>query len=234
MPAAWPLRVVLVVTAGVALAGCGRTPASPVHGRAHGPVATVAEPPGQGVVPAPLTAAGLDLRSGPVDVPLLLRIPSLQLGVPVLGVGITPRNVMDAPVGPSDDPVWGKAFWYRGGAIPGEVGTATVAGHLDDPLGRPAAFAHLEDLRAGAAIVVHDTRSGLDVAFTVTETQTYSDAQTSDPVVLARLYGAGPVAGAGSQPAPDGLSHLVLITCAGNYVHGAFDHHLAVFAQRVA
>ncbi len=223
----------VLFTAGAALAGCGQTPATPLHSRARGPVA-IAAAPTQDAVPAQLTATGLDLRSGPVDVPLVLAIPSLQLSVPVLGVGITPRNVMDAPFGPAGDPVWGKAFWYRGGAIPGEVGTATVAGHVDDTLGRPAAFTRLGDLRPGSTIVVHDTRSGLDVTFTVTETETYSDAQTADPAVLARLYGAGPVAGRGSQPAADGLAHLVLITCAGNYVHGAFDHHLAVFAQRVA
>ena len=172
---------------------------------------------------------GLALR---VAVPLLLRIPSLQVDAPVLGVGITPANVMAAPSGPAGDPVWGKAFWYRGGGIPGDVGTATIAGHVDDVLGRPAAFARLEDLHVGDTVVVHDTRNGLDVTFVVTETETYSTAQTSDPAVLARLYGAGPVAGTGPEPAADGLSHLVLITCAGTWGGHAYDHRLAVFAQR--
>jgi len=223
--ARWRLGFAIVVTAAT-LVGCGQGQASAIR------PASSASSGASWPVPAQLTAGGLDLRSGPVDVPLVLRIPSLQLGVPVLGVGITPANVMDAPLGSADDPVWQKAFWYRGGGIPGEVGTATIAGHVDDALGRPAAFARLKDLRAGDTIIVHDTRTGLDVTFTVTETETYSDAQTSDPAVLARLYGAGPIAGRGSQPAPDGLSHLVLITCTGDYVHGAYDHHLAVFAQR--
>ena len=111
-----------------------------------------------------------------MDVPLVLRIPSLELNVPVLGVGITPANVMDAPAGAAGDPVWQKAFWYRGGGIPGEVGTATLAGHVGDVLGRPAAFTRLNDLRAGDTIVLHDARSDLDVSFAVTETQTYTDA----------------------------------------------------------
>ena len=77
-------------------------------------------------VPGPLIDPGLDLRAGPVDVPLELRIPSLQVNAPVVGVGITAENVMDVPKGPSADPVWQKAFWYRGSGIPGDLGTATL------------------------------------------------------------------------------------------------------------
>lgn len=229
-----PLLLALLVTAGVALAACGSAPSTAVATRTPAPAPATAQPSAQPAVPAQLTASGLDIRSGPVDVPLVLRIPSLQVSVPVLGVGITKTNVMDAPEGPAGDPVWGKAFWYRGSGIPGQVGTATLAGHVDDVLGHPAVFARLKDLRPGGVIIVHDTRSGLDETFTVSETETYSDAQASEPTVLARMYGAGPVAGKGPLPAPDGLSHLVLITCAGDFVHGAYDHHLTVFAQRTA
>jgi sortase (surface protein transpeptidase) len=231
----------LLIAAGVAFAGCGSAqesaiqPSTSTSGGASSSVGSsspTAQPSTQSAVPARLIPSGLDIRSGPIDVPLVLRIPSLELSVPVLGVGITPANVMDAPAGPAADPVWQKAFWYRGSGIPGEVGTATLAGHVDDVLGRPAAFARLKDLRAGDTIVLHDTRSGLDVSFAVTETQNYTNAQAYEPAVLTRLYGAGPVAGKGPQPAADGLAHLVLITCAGTYVHGSFDHRLAVFAQR--
>ncbi len=56
---------------------------------------------------------GLGLRAGPVSVPLELLVPSLAVDVPVLRVGITSNNVMDAPMGPAKDPVWQEAFWYR-------------------------------------------------------------------------------------------------------------------------
>lgn len=191
-----------------------------------------AQSPDDLLVPAPLVDPGLDLRAGPVDLPLELRIPSLRISTPVLGVGITPKNVMDTPRGRANDPVWQKAFWYRGSGIPGDAGTATIAGHVDDVLGRPGVFARLKDLRPGDPILVRDTRTGLDVDFVVTETATYTVRQTSDPAVLAQIYGPGPVAGQGPQPSHDGLSHLTLITCSGNWVTGSgtYDHRLAVYA----
>lgn len=199
----------------------------------HRPLAEpTALSPVQLIVTRPLTDPGLDLRAGPVDVPLELRIPSLRINAPVLGVGITAENVMDAPKGLAADPVWQKAFWYRGGGIPGDSGTATLAGHVDDALGRPAVFARLRELRPGDLIFVHDTRSGLDVRFTVTKTATYSAQQAADPAMLAQIYGSGPVSGKGPQPAADGLAHLTLITCAGGWINGSYDRRLVVYATR--
>ncbi|MEX2031029.1 MAG: class F sortase [Anaerolineales bacterium] len=168
-----------------------------------------------------------------MEVPLELRIPSLQVRAPVLGVGITPENAMDGPKGPIDDPVWHSAFWYRGGGIPGDIGTATIAGHANEPLGRPEIFADLQDLHPGDLIIVRDKRTNIDITFRVDETRVYSIQESSDPAVMARIFGAEAVAGIGLQPASDGLSHLTLITCAGDIVHGAFDHHAVVFSTRI-
>jgi sortase (surface protein transpeptidase) len=165
-------------------------------------------------------------------VPLELRLPSVQASGAVLAVGITAGSAMDAPQGPLGDPVWQDAFWYRGGGIPGDVGTATIAGHVDDVRGRPALFAHLRDLHPGDPVVVHNTRDGGEVRFSVTQVTTYSVQQASQPAILASIYGAGPVAGTGPQPAPDGHSHLTLVTCAGDFVHGSYDHRVVVYAQR--
>jgi hypothetical protein len=161
-------------------------------------------------------------------------MPSLDVQASMMGVGITAQNVMDAPMGPADAPAWQQAFWYRGSAIPGAASTALIAGHVDDPLGRPASFAHIDQLRRGDPLIIHDRRDGLDVRFTVTGSVTYSLAQTADPVVLAQIYGAGPVAGTAPTPSTDGLSHLTLITCAGTFRNGTHDHRLVVFATRVA
>ncbi|MCU1458735.1 MAG: peptidase sortase [Actinomycetia bacterium] len=195
--------------------------------------ATVLTDPGL-PVPAPLTYFGLGLRAAPVPVPLELEIPRIGVKTSVLGVGMTAKDAMDAPEGRAADPVWQQAFWYRGSAIPGAKSTALIAGHIDDPLGRDGVFGHIDQLQPGDQIIVHDTRSGLDVRFAVTEAKTYSLAEAADPAVLTRMYGTGPVAGAWPEPSADGLAHLTLVTCAGTFRNGTHDHRLAVYATRVA
>jgi hypothetical protein len=182
------------------------------------------------LVLGPLFKAGLDIKAGPVEVPLELKIPSLKVNAPVLGVGLTSGNEMDAPKGPIGDAVWHTAFWYRGSGLPGESGTATIAGHVNDPLGRSEIFANLQDLQPGDLIIIHYTKLNIDIAFTVDQVKVYSLKESSDPEVLAKIYGSGPVSGTAPQPSADGLSHLTLITCAGNIVNGQFDHHVVVYA----
>ena len=183
-------------------------------------------------VPGPLFDSNLDLRAEPIDVPLELQIPSLKVIAPMLGVGLTSGNVMDSPKGPIDDPIWHSAFWYRGGGIPGDIGTATIAAHVNDPLGRSEIFANLGDLQPGDLILIHDKNTAIDIRFIVDQVKVYSIQESSDPTVLTQIYGAGPVTGTGPQPSPDGLSHLTLITCAGDIVNGEFDHHTVVYATR--
>ncbi len=133
------------------------------------------------------------MRNGPVDVPLKLLIPSIQVSAPVLGVGITSKNVMDAPKGAANDPVWRSAFWYRGSGIPGDLSTSTMAGHVDDAIGRPAVFARLKELRTGDQIIVQNITNGGEIVFIVGRSETYSMQQSSDPSLLAKIYGSGPV-----------------------------------------
>ena len=237
-------RLWAALTAAIVLAACGNAQASGGQSAGHSSpfTSTSARPSAavpawvqsadQAAIPAPLVDPAVDLRAGPVDVPLELQIPRLRISAPVEGVGLTSKNVMDAPMGSANDPVWQKAFWYRGGGTPGNASTATIAGHVDDVVGRPALFARLKDLRPGDPIVVRDTRTGVDVDFVVTETVTYTLRQTVDPAVLAQIYGPGPASGQGPEPSPDGLSHLTLITCTGLWVNrmGTFDHRLAVYA----
>ena len=176
--------------------------------------------------------SSLDLRDGPVEVPLELQIPVLNVSAPVLGVGITADNVMDAPKGPIGDPVWETAFWYRGSGIPGESGTATIAGHVTGPLGFPQIFAHLEDLNPGDVIIIRAKNTAQEIRFIVNLTQVYSSQELTDPAVLSKIYGPGLLEGIGPQAALDGLSHLTLITCAGSYANGQFDQRTVVFATR--
>jgi len=206
---------------------------APAHpSRIEVPEPRVAHPAARPVsVLAPLFEAGLDLHAPPIALPLQLRIPSLNLAAPIVGVGITSQGAMDAPMGPPSDAVWQQAFWYRGSGIPGNPGTATIAGHVRGGRGA-SAFAHLEDLRPGDLIIVRDARTGLDARFIVSATKVYSLERGTDPAVLERIYGAGPVSGGGPRATSDGLSHLTLITCAGDYVGSSYDQRLAVYAER--
>ena len=132
-------RLRLALAGVVILAACGKAqatggqptglsqPFATTSARPSGAPPASAQSADQLVTPAPLVDPGLDLRAGPVDLPLELRIPSLRITASVLGVGLTSKNVMDTPVGAASDPVWRKAFWYRGGGIPGDASTATIA-----------------------------------------------------------------------------------------------------------
>ena len=217
-------RLTLLLVGTAVLAGCGAT--------ASGPHPTAM--PTALAVPAAFTDGDPDLRAGPGAVPLELQLPSLDVVASVVGVGITPKSVMDAPMGPAGDPVWQQAFWYRGSAVPGALSTALIAGHVGGPGGSSAVFAHLDRLQPGDPIVVRDTRTAVDVRFSVTEAKTYSLDEAAEPAVLTQIYGAGPVAATWPQPSADGLAHLTLITCTGTFRNGTHDHRLAVYATRIA
>ncbi len=237
------LLTILLIATTASVAGCARSerqstapaPATVASSDPPPRAATVRRRPAPDPpVPAALFSSGLDVRAGPVPVPLKLQIPSLNVDASVLGVGVTPGDVMDAPEGPVNDRVWQEAFWYRGSAVPGVVSTALIAGHIDGPRGTDAVFGHIDRLRSGDAIIIHDTRSGLDVRFGVTGSTSFSLDETADKSVLTRIYGVGPVAGTTPQRSADGLAHLTLVTCAGTFRNGTHDHRLVVFATRIA
>lgn len=230
LPASRRCLAVLVVAA-VAVACSPESPSTSVARPAAKPSD---RPPPKALLatPAAFTESGFSLHDGPVDVPLEFRLPTLGIRAPVSGVGATPEHVMDAPMGPAGDPVWQQVFWYRGSAVPGELSTAIIAGHVNGPKGSSAIFARLDELRPGDPVVVRDTRTGLDVRFAVTASKIYSLAEATDPAVLAEIYGTGPVAGKAPEPSADGLAHLSLITCTGTFVNGTHDHRLVVYATR--
>ena len=185
-------------------------------------------PPGLGSRSANLSAA-------PFAVPVVLEIPRIHVLSQVLSVGMTSAHVMAAPEGGATSPYWGDTFWYRGGSVPGAVGTATIAGHIDDRYGRYAVFGLLSTLRRGDLIVMHFTRRHLSERFVVTGLHDYTLAQTTTRPVLNLIYGTGPPAGRPPARSADGLAHLSLITCAGTWDYSLATHNerLVVSAVRV-
>ena len=219
--------------AAVAPASSTTTTTTAPHRKAAKPKARPkADPP----VPKALFAKDLSLRAGPVPVPLQLLIPSINVTSQVLGVGVTPGDVMDAPEGPVERP--GLA---GGVLVPRQRDTrrrqhcADRRPHQRSARDDAASSAPSTACKQGDIIIVRDTRSRLDVRFAVTSSMSFTLDQTTQPDVLKRIYGVGPVAGTTPQRATDGRAHLTLVTCAGSFNTGlgTHDHRLAVFATRV-
>jgi sortase (surface protein transpeptidase) len=186
--------------------------------------------------PAVLTSHSMSLAASPVAVPMTVEIPSIGVSSHVLAVGMTAAHAMYAPEGGPNSPHWGDTFWYRGSSLPGASSTATIAGHIDDAYGRYAVFGRLSSLVPGNRIIIHYTKSGLNVTFKVTATHAYTLAQSTTLPVLDLMYGYGPPHGLGPTPTKDGRAHLSLVTCAGSWDSKLSTHNerLVVSAVRVS
>jgi Sortase domain len=233
-----PAMAAMVAAAVLALGGCGHRPVT----RSVRAVVPAPSPTSQPLTPGPpapappppLVDPALGIEAPPVAVPLRFRVPSLGIDAPVLAVGRTPAGSMDAPEGPASSPLWQDAFWYRGGSDPGRQGTATIAGHVDDVLGRPAAFWNIRRLQPGDVVEVADERDGGVLRYRVTEAAVYSVAAANSPPVLQRLYGSAAYDGdpAERNVAADAVSRISIITCTGTFERGSsfgYDHRFIAF-----
>lgn len=176
----------------------------------------------------PLIPRHLSLRSGPVEVPLRLRIASIGVDAPVVGVGLDSEGVMDAPMGPAESRVWRTAFWFRGGQEPGLPGISTIAGHLSG--GRNPIFQDLENLKVGDTVGVLNSRDGVRSRFVVTRLRVLP-ADESDPTTLAGVFGEEAVDGLPPKSDPAGRAQLILITCAGDLIGDSYSKRLVVYTQ---
>lgn len=156
-----------------------------------------------------------------------LRIAAVGISAPVIGVGVV-HGAMDAPFGPASSPVWHEAFWLDVGAQPGQPGTMTIAGHLDDILGRPGAFWTLHKLQTGAVVEITRRSDGVTVRYRITEVDSYTNSQANSPAVLHRVYGS---AGGGTD---DGVARISLVTCTGRYVNGEYNHRFVAYGELIS
>lgn len=153
-----------------------------------------------------------DVASYERSLPLQLRIPSLSIDVP-----------FETPLGLNDDgsirvpDAFDTVGWYKGGASPGEVGTASILGHVDSKEG-PAVFFTLGQLVSGDYIYI-DRQDGTTATFVVEYLERYKQSEFP----TERVYGMTPHAS------------LRLITCSGIYDKGSFrySHNTVVFARLV-
>lgn len=142
--------------------------------------------------------------------PERIRIPSIGVNAPLMGLGLTPQGSLDVPPAGEKN----LAGWYQAGTTPGERGTAIVAGHVDNANG-PAVFYNLGALKKGSAIEVA-RRDGGTALFTVDAVEVYAARDFPDE----KVYGAA------SRP------ELRVITCGGDYSKATgYQGNVVVFAH---
>ncbi|KOV67919.1 class F sortase [Streptomyces sp. MMG1121] len=142
--------------------------------------------------------------------PTRIRIPAIRVNAPLMGLALTPSGSLDVPPAQNKN----LAGWYEAGTLPGETGTAIVAGHVDNTEG-PAVFYNLGALKRGARIEV-DRRDGSVAVFTVDAVEVYAARDFPD----AKVYGAA------DRP------ELRVITCGGAYSRATgYQGNVVVFAH---
>ncbi|UJV46491.1 class F sortase [Streptomyces sp. AMCC400023] len=144
--------------------------------------------------------------------PVRLLIPEIQVSAPFVPLSVGRNGQLDAP--PADDV--NLVGWHAEGAVPGETGTAIIAGHVDTATS-PAVFAGLGELEKGD--VFHVVRSDRTrISFVVDALETFEKDDFPDERVYADA----------DRP------EVRLITCAGDYDRKVMDYteNLVVFAHR--
>jgi sortase (surface protein transpeptidase) len=124
--------------------------------------------------------------------PTRLRIPAISVDTTLETLHLDTSGALGAPKD------WAHAGWFAEGVVPGEVGPAVIAGHVDSTTG-PAVFYRLGQLHPGDPLSVQRGASWVD--FVVVNVVRYP----KDAFPTAQVYG----------PTPD--PELRLITCSGDF-----------------
>lgn len=142
--------------------------------------------------------------------------PPTRVQIPAIGVDTTLEDLAIDASGRLAAPVdFDLAGWYSGGVVPGQVGPAIIAGHVDSPTA-PAVFADIGALAPGDEIVV-TLADGSTLTFEVSGSTQSAKAEFPTAAVYSNV------------PAPE----LRLITCGGIFdaSTGHYLDNLIVFAE---
>jgi sortase (surface protein transpeptidase) len=161
--------------------------------------------------PAPPTISSTVIpvhRSAP---PASLTIPKLDLAVNLERIVLDDQGVLVPPES------FDRPGWYVGSAVPGDIGPAVIAGHVDSRDG-PAVFYDLRALVPGDVVEV-GREDGSSARFVVIGTDQYP----KDEFPTQAVYG----------PTPE--AELRLITCGGTFDRAArsYRDNLIVYAAAV-
>lgn len=144
--------------------------------------------------------------------PVKVSIPTVGIEGDIVLVGRTKAGKMGVPANYED------VGWYKYGPLPGAIGNAVLAGHLDNGRGKPAVFYNLRNIRIGDSVYVENS-DGMKTKFTVKEIRLVD--YTNPP--LEDIFGTS----SGEM--------LNLITCDGTWDPKVknYDKRFVVFTERV-
>ncbi len=108
------------------------------------------------------------------EYPAYISIPKLEIDTEIQKVGISKKGNMAAPNNFTD------VGWYKYGVIPGNSGSAIIAGHVNNGIALPAVFSRLEELQEGDDIYIK-REDGQLLHFSVTKTDVFNfDSRLSE------------------------------------------------------
>lgn len=144
--------------------------------------------------------------------PIRLQIPSIDVDTKIESLGRTKDGAMASPKSRF------TVSWYNKGTMPGNEGSAVMAGHTNWKNGQTAIFDSLYKLKIGDKLSVLDDKENT-VSFIVTETRIY-DKNAVVPEVFFSDVG----------------NHLNLITCFGVWdtITGTSAKRLVVFTDMIS
>lgn len=172
-------------------------------------------------VPGPGTGSMTAGRSGTRG-PLLQRSAPTRISIPSIGVNGVLGTIGLDRTGQIETPPLGKdshAYWLDVSPTPGELGPATIIGHVDSAANGPGVFFRLGDLRQRDVIDVSRT-DGTTATFEVERVAEYKKASFPTQEVYGNIDHAG----------------LRLITCGGSFDSSArsYESNIVVYASLVS
>lgn len=144
--------------------------------------------------------------------PVRLIIPTLGINAYVQQVGLSAKGSLGIPSNFRD------VAWYKLGPVPGEPGSAIIDGHLNNGLGLPGVFLHLDNLQVGDKIQVKN-KEGQLLTFQVMAKKIYPYDQPVEEIF-----------------SPSNIPRLNLITCGGQWIKTkrTYDQRVVVFSQLIS
>ena len=198
------VRIIAATVMVLLLAGCSSAPARLAPSPAATPTATSAAPP----KPAPTAVIDVPVQGSELTAPVAtvppvrIRVPSVQIDIPVGPVGVGDDGLMEIPFDIR------TAGWYQYGPAPeSATGSTVITAHVDSFEQGLGPFAYLKELSAGAEVIV-TAADGTDYRYIVESVQNVEKKQLPLDQVFDR----------------DGAPRLVLITCGGQFDENVLNY----------